>query len=831
MNIIMKINKLFILPLILGGMSIYSKTISAEDFVVKDIQFKGLQRVALGAALLDTPIQIGDTVNDQDLGQIIKSLFASGNFENIQVYRDGTILVVQVKERPTIANIILSGNKTVKKEALMSNLDGSGIRVGESLDRTKLSAIEKGLEEFYYSIGKYNAKVKAIITPLDRNRVDLKFNIAEGKSALIDQINIVGARAYSSEELLSHFSLRDDVPWWNMIGDRKYQKQKLASDLDELQSFYLDRGYARFSIDSTYVNLTPDKKGIFVAITITEGDKYHLSGYDITGNLSDYSDQINDIAKKYIIEGELFNGERITSLENAIKTMLANNGYAFPKVVTDSDVDDKNKSVKIKIYIDVARRFYVRKINITGNDITSDKVIRRELRQMEGAWLGSRLVEIGRERISRLGFFENVEVDTVRVPGSPDQVDIHYRVTERNTGAIKLGVGIGTESGLSFNAGLQQNNWLGTGNSVSFDVNTTHADKTAAISITDPYFTIDGVSLGGQISYNTYNADKDGSLAEYSSKNYGTSINLGFPVSENNFVSFGTEYAHHKLSDMKPQYTMWRYFHSVGKTVSDTDENFHFDTDDLLLNAYWGYNSLDRGYFPTSGFKTSINTKVTLPAFDNRYYKVTWDAAYYAPLNVGRNWVLLTRGRIGYGNGFSGREIPFYDNFYAGGAHMLRGFKTNTIGPKAIYYNERDNEAKKCRPSERELGRLGRQGKERDNFLLGCRSSSDSVGGNALGFASLELITPTPFINEKYASSVRTSFFIDAGSVFDTRWGLKDKPGIPDYSKPFDVRVSAGLAVQWMSPIGPLVFSYAQPIKKYTGDSTQQFQFNIGTTW
>lgn len=803
----MKINKLFILPLILGSLSLYTKVTKANDFVVQDIQFKGLQRVTPGAALLDMPIQVGDTVNEDDLGQIIKSLFASGNFENIRVYRDGKVLMIEVKERPTIANIILSGNKTVRKDLLMNNLDGSGIRVGESLDRTKLSAIEKGLEEFYYSIGKYNAKVKAVITPLDRNRVDLKLNIAEGKSALIEQINIVGAKHFSSEELISRFSLRDEVPWWNMLGDRKYQKQKLVSDLDELQSFYLDRGYARFSIDSTHVNLTPDKKGIYVIINITEGDKYHLSGYELSGNLGNYTKQIEDIAAEHIKNGELYNGKRITDLEEAIKNMLANSGYAFSKVITQTQVNDKNKSVNIHIMVDVGNRFYVRKIEIQGNDITSDHVIRRELRQMEGAWLGSRLVEVGRERVSRLGFFETVEVDTVRVPGTSDQVDVIYRVRERNTGSLKLGVGIGTESGVSFNAGVQQNNWLGTGNSVAFDVNTTNANKTASISMTNPYFTVDGVSLGGQLYYNTYNADKDGALSEFSSKTYGTGLNLGFPISENNFVNFGVEYANHKLKDMKPQYTMWRYFRSVGKNVSKDNYDFHFETDDLFFNAYWGYNTLDRGYFPTSGVRTSINGKISIPVYDNQYYKVTWDGAYYLPLNLERSWVLLTRARLGYGDGFGGREIPFYDNFYAGGSYLLRGFKGNTIGPKAIYFKD-------CH----------------DNMTY-CTPSSDSAGGNALAFAGMELITPTPFVGDKYSSSLRTSFFIDAGTVFDTRWGLKNVQGVPDYSKPNDIRVSTGIALQWMSPIGPLIFSYAQPIKKYTGDSSQQFQFNIGTTW
>ncbi|MGI2259588.1 outer membrane protein assembly factor BamA [Shewanella sp. GXUN23E] len=825
----MRLNKLFASMLLVGATVSGNAHAGFEPFTVTDIQVDGLQRVALGAALLSLPIKVGDTVDQTKLQQAIKSLYGSTNFEDVKVSRDGGVLIVEVKERPTISTITFEGNKDIKDEQLQESLDGSGVKVGEALDRTMISGIEKGLQDFYYGVGKYGAKVEAQVINLPRNRVELKFNFTEGLAAEIKQINFVGNTVFSDAQLRGMIELKDYVAWWDLFGERRYQKQKLQADLETIKNAYQNDGYIRFNVTSTQVAMTPDRKGLYITINVDEGDQYKVKEVNLTGDLMGREELMKAILP--IEAGTTYDGGDVTFTEEMYSKYLGRFGYAYPEVKTYPEIDDATKEVTLNINIKPGKRVYVRNINVTGNEVTKDEVLRREMRQMEGSWLNSALVETSKARLNRLGFFETVDTETVQVPGSDDLVDVNFTVKEQPSGSFNAGVGYGTESGLSLQFGVQQSNFLGTGNQAGINLSTNKYSKNINLSYTDPYFTKDGVSLGGSIYWNEFDAN-EANLERYKNKSYGVALNTGFPINEYNRINAGIGYRHNTISEISA-YEQALRFYDIYRESDDPNSELSFDNFELSLG--WYRSTLNRGTFPTDGSSQRLSGKMTVPGSDLQYFKTEFDTSFYFPLTRSHNFVMLARAKAGYGNGYgkfndNDQILPFWENYYLGGT-SLRGFKSNTVGPRSFYVM-RDNEP--CPP---------------DPSGNGCSLPGDpnrievsqgrSIGGNAMAVASVELIVPTPFLDEAYTNSVRTSFFVDAGNVWDTEFDYDAYRTLPadqfdklqDFSDPSRIRASWGMSVQWLSPMGPMVFSLAWPIKEYEDDDTEIFSFNIGKTF
>lgn len=823
----MKLKQLVVAGLLLSSTHVAIADTESE-FVVKDIKVEGLQRVALGAALTYLPVKVGDSMNSFRISQLIRSLYASTHFDDIQILRDGDTLVVKVKERATISNIIFSGNDDIKDEQLTESLTESNVVVGEPLDKTVLTSIENGLKDFYYSVGKYNADIDAIITPLPRNRVDLKLVFEEGDAAEIEQINIVGNDVFSDVELIKQMELQFDKPWWDFLSETRYQKQKLSSDMEKIRSYYMDRGYLRFNMDSTQVSMTPEKSGIYITMNISEGEQYTVSGVELSGDLLGHDEYIEQVLP--LRDGELYNLAQVTYTEEFISKYLGRFGYAYPTVTTIPEINDEDKTVKLTLSVDPGKRIYVRRINFTGNDVTADEVVRRKVTQMEGSWLANTALDTSKLLISQLNFVEEVDFETNRIPGKDDQVDIDFTVKEQSSGSFNAGIGYGDRTKLSLQAGIQESNFLGTGKVVGFNINTNSYNRQATISYTDPYWTVDGISLGGTIFYSEFDAG-NANLVQYNNKSYGVGANIGYPIDQFNRIQFGLTFRHNQISQLNT-YEQIRGFYNVFADPANPDAGLEFDSFEASVG--WSRTTLNRGVFPTAGSQQRMTLRATTPNSDVTYYKWNFDSKFYYPLSRNQRWSFLARFEAGYGNGYgtidgNDQILPFWENFRAGGGDSLRGFENNTVGPRPVYRTPTTI-----------------TGPDGSVIPLGpgsdvVRNTTDlrAIGGNAMVLGGVELIVPTPFVSEEFDNSVRTSLFVDVGNVWDTEFDLDDYREladsefnkIADYSDPSRYRASAGLSVQWLSPMGPMIFSFSRALKEETGDEVKFFSFNIGQTF
>jgi outer membrane protein insertion porin family len=821
-------------PLVVAGFFLaitsFAHGASNTEFVVQDIKVEGLQRVALGAALTYLPVKIGDEMNSFRIAQLIRSLYSSTHFENIQILREGGTLLVRVKERPTISSIIFDGNDDIKDEQLQESLDGSNIKIGEPLDKTVLTSIENGLKDFYYSIGKYNADVSAIITPLPRNRVDLKLLFEEGDAAKIQQINIVGNKTFTDTELLEQIELQFDTPWWDFLSETRYQKQKLSGDMETITSYYKDRGYLKFNIESTQVSMTPEKNGIYISLNVDEGEQYTISDVELVGDLLGFEEYIKLVLP--LTKGELYNQAEVTYTEEFISKYLGRYGYAYPTVTTIPDINEEDKTVKLVLSVDPGKRIYVRRINFEGNASTSDEVLRQSVTQMEGSWLSNATLESSKNSLSRLTYMEKVDFETIRLPGEDDKVDVNFTVKEQASGSFNAGIGYGDRTKLSLQAGIQQDNFLGTGKRIAFNISTVSYQKSVQISYTDPYFTIDGISLGGTIAYSEFDGSS-ANLIQYNSKQYSLGGNIGYPIDEFNRINFGLTYSSVELFQNTP-YVQTTRFNNQFIDPNNPDAAINYDS--YLASVAWLRSTLNRGVFPSAGSSQRASFSITTPNSDVNYFKTELDTKWYFPLSRDQRWSFLARMKLGYGNGYGSvngidQILPFTQHFTAGGGDSLRGFENNTVGPRGIQLS----------PTSIGTDPNGvpiYSGPENDVVSI----SSRSLGGNAMALGGVELIVPTPFVEADFDNSVRTSLFVDVGNVWDTEFDYNrykdlrinkqfNNDGLLDYSDPTLYRASYGLSVQWLSPMGPMVFSFSRAITERDGDDIKFFSFNIGQTF
>lgn len=764
--------------------------------VVDNIQIRGLNRIARGAVLLALPIREGDEVSAENTAYALKQLYATGDFDNVSLSMDNGTLIVDVKERPTIGDVEFSGNSQMDSSNLKKVVEDQGLRSGEPLNVEKLSVIKQSLEDFYHSAGMYQAKVNVVVNNLPRNRANVKFEFVEGVAAEIKQINIVGNRAFDEDVLLAQMQLRDDVPWWNFMSSQKYDSNKFRADLESLRSYYMDRGYVNFKIDSTSVEMTPDRKGIYLTIAIKEGDQYKVNSTEIRGDTLKYGENLNQALD--IKSGEIYNQRRINDTEAALKDVLGKYGYANSNIRAYPVFNDKDKTVDVIFNVDPGSRVYVSQVMVSGNTTTDDTVIRREIRQMDGSWLSSEAVDLSKNRLNRTGYFETVDIQQQKAGTTGDTVNLNVNVKEQPTGAIAGGVGFGTDSGLMLQASVSQSNLFGWGTRGVISAYENDYRKHMELGYTDPYFTVDNVSLGGRVYYDKYEADEDGDVVDYNNDTLGFAINTGYPLSETWSINYSVGLERNDIESLGTPFQQadrfWAQYGENGRSGSFINYKFG-----LTLT----HNSLDRSVFPTDGNRQVFKIDTSVPGSDLQYYKVTAETYHYFPIDTFHQYVFAARGKIGYGDGYGTKNgldqrLPFFENFYLGSSEWLRGFDHNSIGPRALYYGDK-----------------------------GVYPSDSAVGGNAFWAGSLEFFMPAPLVSEAYKNQVRTSFFVDAGSLWDTHGDEFDV----DYSKANEYRASAGVSLVWISPIGPMSFSLSKAIKDRDGDSTQVFNFNIGSTF
>src|SRR5574343_245165 len=666
-----------LLSILIAGM-FATPALAFEPFAVKDIRVEGIQRTEAGTVFGYLPVKVGETLTDEKAAQSIKSLFATGFFKDVRIAVEKDVMVVIVQERPAIATIGFVGLKEFDKDVILKALKETGIAEGRIFDRALLEKAEQELKRQYLTRGKYAANITTTVTPLERNRVGINFNIEEGSAAKIKQINIVGAKAFREKELLDLFELT--TPGWMTwyTKNDQYSRQKLSADLEKLKSFYMNQGYLEFAVDSTQVSISPDKQDVYITVNVTEGERYQVSSIKLAGDFSIPEDEVRKLMK--IVPGDVFSREKLTDSTKAISERLGQEGYAFANVNAAPEIDKEKRLVAFTVFIDPGKRVYVRRINVTGNTKTRDEVVRRELRQMAGGWYDADKVTASKQRVDKLGFFSESAVETPAVTGTSDQLDVNVNVTEKPTGNLMLGVGTSSTDKIILSGSIAQNNFMGSGNNVGIQVNSAKSYRTYVFSYTNPYFTPDGVSQGFDIYHRTTNTSNT-AIAYYSSASTGAGIRFGFPIGEKESLGFGLGLDTTTITAYSTSPPMYQNY--VGYVSGDASASVTKLSIRLSLN--WTSDGKDSYLFPTTGLYQKAGLEVAAPGGDLTYYRASYQAQYYIP--VSKNFTLMLNGDVGYANGYGGKELPFFKNFYAGGVGSVRGYKTSSLGATGTFDN------------------------------------------------------------------------------------------------------------------------------------------------
>ncbi|TNF33495.1 MAG: outer membrane protein assembly factor BamA [Gammaproteobacteria bacterium] len=860
------------LPWLVLALLLPLQSVWAESFVVEDIRIEGLQRVSAGVVFAALPLGIRDTVNESDLPRLARALFQTGNFDDVQLGRDGQVLVIVVQERPAISTINISGNKILETDSLKKALKNVNLTEGQVFKRSTLESIQLELQRQYVSQGRYDASITTDVVLKPRNRVAIDIDIDEGSVAIIKQINIVGNSVFPNDLLLGEFELTTGG-WLSFItGDNKYSKEKLTGDLEKLKSYYMDRGYINFDVESTQVSISPDREGVYITIHVEEGALYTVKGYELSGDIILPEAEL----KRFVMlrEGVVFSQRMMTGTEESLTRRLGNEGYTFAKVTGIPEVDETSKTVTVKFFVDPGKRAYVRRIEFRGNTKTVDEVLRREMRQMEGGVASSAQMEQSKVRLERLGFFKEVQVESTEVPGTDDFVDVVYTVEEQPSGSIGASIGFSQDSGLILGANLQQNNFLGTGKQVGVGLSRSDYQELYRFSYVNPYYTEDGVSRGFSVFYRSTNLD-EANVASYTADSLGGLINFGYPIKETERLGFSFGYTKTEITtgigpvqEIRatpteiPQFDEY-IIDPIVEPTFDTNGNLltpaipavtggppipdalyvrgepgfldlHGDEfDDFPFTISWIQSELNRGRLATRGHSQQVSLQLSLPGSDNEYFKLSYSGQLFVPLT--RTLTLRFRGDLGYGDGYGDtEELPFWEHYFAGGFSSVRGFKSNTLGPlstPALRYS-----IGYTTPITDANGRIIEL--RNPTYILDPNTGKlavepvyydepDPFGGNILVEGSVELLFPLPFVKDQ--RSVRSAFFLDAGNVFSSNC-RKTQLACSDLDLG-ELRYSVGVGLTWITGFGPLTFSLAKPLNDGKYDDTEVFQFSLGQSF